>query len=112
VTSTAQFGTGVYNNPTTFTYGGPEIKLTAGTTYWLAATVDTGTSVVWCESKISLPAMKDYFSSNGGASYSPAGAAETAAFQVNVAPVPEPTTMLFGVALVGVCASARRRRGR
>lgn len=113
VTSTGLFGLAPYNNATLFTYSGPELTLSAGTTYWLAATVDTGTSVVWCQSLVSIPAMKEYFSFNGGATYSSAGAAQTAAFQVNVTPAPEPTTMtLFGAALLGVCATARRRQAR
>jgi hypothetical protein len=51
----------------------------------------------------------------GWFSEAPFGPQYEAAFQVNVTPttssssVPEPTTALFGLALAGVCATARRR---
>jgi hypothetical protein len=104
---------------TTFTYTGPEISLTAGTTYWLdLAPADTNSVLYWDISNLPVTTQV-YSSTDNDVSYQHFVAEPPfqGAFQVNVTQpalpaVPEPTTMLFGAALLGVCATARRRLAR
>ena len=96
----------------TWTYTGSTLALSAGTTYWLvAAPWDANTHSFWNTASTTSSTSTTDDLVNGAVSDTTTKAPE--AFVVNVIPtppVPEPTTALFGLAVTGVCAVARRRR--
>jgi hypothetical protein len=98
----------------TFTYTGPTVSLTAGTTYYVEVSPgNIATSLVeWNFSSISSSSQIFEFAGNGP--WQQIQIPDSLAFEVDAtsqAPsTPEPTTALFGAALTGVCAVARRRK--
>ena len=116
LTATVVFALTANSSLETFTYTGPAVALSAGTTYWLAASPgDTNSLVQWNFASTTSPSSELYQSINNGpyTAVSLPNGLGAQAFEVDVipgSPVPEPTTALFGMALMGVCALARRRK--
>lgn len=98
-----------YSVLTTFSYSGPTLTLFLGTTYWivLSASGDAITDMLIWNSSTTTTSSDIYFSENGSDFEGPYPADEPmSAFQVNVAPTPEPPTeamlAVAGIAFIAI----------
>ena len=96
---------------TTYSYTGPTLILFSGTTYWIVLSAPGERNILTWNYSTTTTSSDIYYSPTGDAFETNGQDQPMSAFQVNVAPIPEPSTgAMLAVAGIAFIATAPRRR--